>query len=37
MIGLIKTYDDTLDTQSCNNLIDKFEQFGNQHESFDDR
>jgi hypothetical protein len=37
MIGLIKTYDNTLDTQSCNNLIDKFEQFKNQHESFDDR
>jgi hypothetical protein len=37
MIGLIKTYDNTLDAQSCNNLIDKFEQFENQHESFDDR
>ena len=37
MINLIKTYDDTLDVETCNNLVSKFEQFENQHESFDDR
>jgi hypothetical protein len=36
MIGLIKTYDDILNSQTCNNIVDKFEQFKNQHESFDD-
>ena len=37
MNNLIKTYDDTLDVETCNNLVSKFEQFENQHESFDDR
>ena len=37
MINLIKTYDDTLDTETCDNIVSKFEQFENQHESFDDR
>ena len=37
MINLIKTYDDTLDVQTCDNIVSKFEQFENQHESFDDR
>ena len=37
MDNLIKTYDDILDNQTCNNIIDKFEQFENQHEEFDDK
>ena len=37
MINLIKTYDDTLDAETCDNIVSKFEQFENQHESFDDR
>ena len=37
MINLIKTYDDILDSQTCKNVIDKFEQFETQHESFDVR
>ena len=36
MINLVKTYDNTLDRLTCSNLIDKFEQFKNQHESFDE-
>ena len=35
MINLIKTYDDTLDKETCDNVISKFEQFENQHEAFD--
>ena len=37
MDNLIKTYDDILDSQTCKNVIDKFEQFETQHESFDVR
>ena len=37
MINLIKTYDDTLDVETCDNIVSKFEQFENRHESFDDR
>ena len=37
MIDLIKTYDDTLDAETCDNIVSKFEQFESQHESFDDR
>ena len=37
MDRLIKVYDDILDAQTCDNLVDKFEQFENQHESFDVR
>ena len=37
MNNLIKTYDDILDSQTCNNIIGKFEQFENQHEEFDDK
>ena len=37
MDNLIKTYDDILDSQTCNNIIGKFEQFENQHEEFDDK
>ena len=29
MNNLIKTYDDTLDVETCNNLVSKFEQFEN--------
>ena len=37
MDNLIKTYDDILDSQTCNNIVGKFEQFENQHEEFDDK
>ena len=37
MDRLIKVYDDELDIQTCDNLVDKFEQFENQHELFDVR
>jgi len=37
MNNLIKIYNDVLDTETCNNIVSKFEQFENQHESFDDR
>ena len=37
MNNLIKIYNNVLDTETCNGLIDKFKQFENQHESFDDR
>ena len=37
MDKLIKVYDDKLDIQTCDNLVDKFEQFENQHELFDVR
>ena len=37
MDNLIKTYDNVLDSQTCKNVIDKFEQFETQHESFDVR
>ena len=37
MDRLIKVYDDILDAQTCDNLVDKFEQFENQHELFDVR
>ena len=35
MNNLIKIYDDIVDKTTCNNVINKFEQFENQHESFD--
>jgi len=37
MNNLIKIYDDIVDKTTCNNVINKFEQFENQHEPFDDR
>ena len=37
MDNLIRKYNDVLDTETCNSLVDKFKQFENQHESFDDR
>ena len=35
MNNLLKTYDDIVDKTACNNVINKFQQFENQHESFD--
>ena len=37
MDRLIKVYDNVIDIQTCDNLVDKFEQFENQHELFDVR
>jgi hypothetical protein len=37
MDRLIKVYDNVIDIQTCDNIVSKFEQFENQHESFDDR
>ena len=35
MDRLIKVYDNVIDIQTCDNIVSKFEQFENQHESFD--
>tara|TARA_R110000744_G_scaffold134928_1_gene244250 strand:- start:125 stop:673 length:549 start_codon:yes stop_codon:yes gene_type:complete len=35
MNNLIKTYDNIVDKPTCGNIVGKFEQFENQHESFD--
>ena len=37
MNDLIKIYDNVIDTKICDDVVNKFKQFENQHESFDDR